>query len=139
MAAIRPYHIAVPQDKINRLQQKLELCDLPDELEDAGWNYGTSLSEVQRIAEYWKTQYRWEIVEAQLNKLPNFITTIQIEGFDPFDVQFLHKRSVVKRAIPLIFIHGCTLQTSREPHTRGLIGSTQGRAASSKSPNSYHY
>lgn len=110
MPPIHPYHIAVPHTKIERLHQKLNLSDLPDELEDAGWAYGAPLADVRRIAEYWKTSYRWEDTEAQMNALPNFITTLEIEGFDPVDVHFLHRKSPVKNAIPLLFVHGCEIQ-----------------------------
>jgi hypothetical protein len=44
MAEINPYTIHIPDSKLKRLQQKLELTDFPTyELEDAGWKYGTPL------------------------------------------------------------------------------------------------
>lgn len=110
MAIIREYHISVPRDKIERLHQKLSLTDWPDELEGAGWSYGSPLADVRSIAEYWKNEYRWEDTEARMNELPNFSTTLSAEGFDPLDVHFLHRRSAVKNAIPLIFVHGCGFQ-----------------------------
>ncbi|PSN61566.1 alpha/beta-hydrolase [Corynespora cassiicola Philippines] len=106
MGIIRDYHIAVPVAKIERLQQKLELADLPDELEGADRNYGSRLEDVRSLVEYWKTQFRWRDVEGRLNKLPNFATPISIDGFDTVNVHFLHRRSSVKSAIPLVFAHG---------------------------------
>ena len=39
-----PYKIDIPDAKLQRLQQKLELADFPThEIEDAGWKYGTPL------------------------------------------------------------------------------------------------
>jgi len=44
MAETNPYTIHIPDSKLKRLQQKLELTDFPTyELEDAGWKYGTPL------------------------------------------------------------------------------------------------
>ncbi|PVH99871.1 alpha/beta-hydrolase [Periconia macrospinosa] len=106
MEIVRPYHIAVSSERIERLRQKLELVDFPDELEGADWNYGSRLKDVQDIVEFWKKCYRWEEVETRLNKLPNFVVTLPIEGFDPVDVHFLHRKSPSKSAIPLIFVHG---------------------------------
>jgi hypothetical protein len=44
MADIKPYTINVPEEKLQRLKQKLALTDLLSyEIEDAGWTYGTPL------------------------------------------------------------------------------------------------
>ena len=39
MPSIKPYKIDVPQSKIDRLHKKLELSDLPDEIDAAEWEY----------------------------------------------------------------------------------------------------
>jgi hypothetical protein len=118
MADIREYRVAVSRAKIERLKQKLNHSDFPDELNSAGWDYGSPLGDVRRIAEYWKTQYRWEDTEAQINRLPNFMATLSIEGFDPVDVHFLHRKSRIKNAIPLVFVHGCQFPSSSESFSR---------------------
>ncbi|KAG9593456.1 hypothetical protein KCV01_g10680, partial [Aureobasidium melanogenum] len=64
MSDIKPYTISVPQAKINRLQQKLAVVDLPDELDDAGWDYGASLPEVKKLVTYWQNDYDWRKHEA---------------------------------------------------------------------------
>jgi hypothetical protein len=46
MANIQPYNIAVPQAKIDRLNQKLALTDFPDEVENVGWDRGAPLADV---------------------------------------------------------------------------------------------
>jgi hypothetical protein len=43
MAKIKPYQIAVPEAALTKLKQKLREVDFPEELEDAGWTYGTPL------------------------------------------------------------------------------------------------
>jgi hypothetical protein len=43
MTAIIPYRIAVPDEKLEKLHQKLKLTEFPDELEDAQWKYGAPL------------------------------------------------------------------------------------------------
>jgi hypothetical protein len=43
-APVTPYKIHIPDAKLQRLKQKLELTDFPQhEIEDAGWKYGTPL------------------------------------------------------------------------------------------------
>ncbi|TLS21941.1 uncharacterized protein PpBr36_09519 [Pyricularia pennisetigena] len=104
--SVTPYKINVPEDKITRLKQKLAAADLPDELEDAGWKQGSPLADVKRLAEYWRDEFDWRQAEAELNQMPQFMTTIQIDGFDPIDLHFVHVKSRAPNAIPLLFCHG---------------------------------
>ncbi|KAH7130052.1 Alpha/Beta hydrolase protein [Dendryphion nanum] len=106
MASIKPFTIAIPDSEIDRLNQKLALASFPDEVDDAGWDYGAPLPDVKRLATYWKDTYSWRNAEAALNKLPNYLAQIEVEGFGAIDVHFLHQQSQVKNAIPLLFVHG---------------------------------
>jgi hypothetical protein len=45
MSDIKPHKIEVPEEAIQRLKQKLELVDFPEELEDADWIYGSPMSD----------------------------------------------------------------------------------------------
>jgi hypothetical protein len=40
-----------------------------------------------------------------MNKLPNYITKIEVEGFRELDIPSLHQRSSAG-AIPSLFVHG---------------------------------
>ncbi|KAF2119109.1 Alpha/Beta hydrolase protein [Lophiotrema nucula] len=106
MSDIRPFTLSVPQSALDRLQEKLELTVFPDELEDAQWDYGAPLGDVKRLVEHWRTKYDFRRHEAEINKLPNFETTIEVDGFHPIDVHFVHQKSSNPNAIPLIFVHG---------------------------------
>ena len=108
MAGITPYKIDVPNWKLDDLEQRLARAKLPeDELEESGWDYGTPLSEVKRMTTYWRDQFNWRRAEDKLNRLPQFTTDIQCDGFESLKIHFLHKRSDVEGAIPLLFVHGC--------------------------------
>lgn len=107
MPEITPYTVSVPDAKLQRLKQKLELADFPQhELEDAGWKYGAPLADIKRLAARWKDKFDWRSIEKDLNKLPHFMTKIAVEGFGDLDIHFLHQESEVKGAIPLLFVHG---------------------------------
>jgi hypothetical protein len=43
MPEIREYKIAVPQQKLDRLKNRLEDYEWPTELEDTRWDYGAPL------------------------------------------------------------------------------------------------
>ena len=46
MAQISTYKITVPQEKLDRLKEKLALADFPDELDGANWDYGAPLADI---------------------------------------------------------------------------------------------
>ena len=41
-----------------------------------------------------------------MNKLPQFMTKVEVDGFGELDIHFLHQKSSSKNAIPLLFVHG---------------------------------
>jgi len=101
------FKIAVPEEKLSILQQKLALTTLPDEVEDAGWDYGAPLADIRRLVSRWKEGYDWRKYEAQLNaELPQFTRDIEVEGHGTFNIHYIHKKSEVVDAIPLLFVHG---------------------------------
>ncbi|KAK4546147.1 hypothetical protein LTR36_002284 [Oleoguttula mirabilis] len=103
---VEPYRLAVSDKAIDDLKGKLALSTLPDELEDAGWDMGTPLSDMQRLVQYWKNDFDWRASESMLNSMPNYQTDIDIEGFGTLEIHLVHQRSPVARAIPLLFSHG---------------------------------
>lgn len=105
---IATFKIAIPDERIKRLKQKLALSDFPDEVVDTGepWSRGSPLSDIKRLASYWERGFDWRKAESELNQFPQYITNIEVEGFDTYDVHFVHQTSTVSSAIPLLFLHG---------------------------------
>ncbi|KID89492.1 epoxide hydrolase 1 [Metarhizium guizhouense ARSEF 977] len=108
MASITPFKIDVPDAAIEKLKAKLELSDLPDEVDFSNdWNYGAPRDDILRLTKYWKDGYDWRAHEAKLNaELPQFTTTIHVDGFGNLRVHFVHKQSPRPGSIPLLFCHG---------------------------------
>ena len=107
MASIKPYTLAVPDHRLQKLRTKLESAEFPDELDSAGWDYGAPLADVKRLIAYWREGFDWRKQEEEINKLPNFQTEISVDGFDPLNVHFVYQKSQTSTAIPLLFVHGC--------------------------------
>ena len=103
----QPFKLAVPDESIQLLKKKLELARFPDELEGAGREYGAPLADVTRLTTHWKTTFDWRKAEAEINKLPMFTRDIEVEGFGTLNIHYIHQKSDVKDAIPLLFVHGC--------------------------------
>ncbi|KAF2761606.1 alpha/beta-hydrolase [Pseudovirgaria hyperparasitica] len=102
-----PYTISVPDEAIDDLKQRLALTKFPDELDaDDQWAYGSPLADIKRLAAYWKDGFDWRKAESKLNELPNFRTTVNIDGFGDIGIHFIHAVNPSSNAIPLLFCHG---------------------------------
>ncbi|KAL8715114.1 MAG: hypothetical protein Q9220_001071 [cf. Caloplaca sp. 1 TL-2023] len=106
MASIEPFTISVPEEQLERLSQKLSYTTFPDELEAADWAYGAPLADIKRLTKHWQESYSWRNTEAKINELPNYKTPIEVDGFGTLDIHFVHQKSPVDGAIPLLFCHG---------------------------------
>ncbi|WP_406273714.1 epoxide hydrolase 1 [Nocardia sp. NBC_00881] len=98
---IRPFHIDIPQDRIDDLHHRLANTLWPDDLPGVGWDKGMRVSYLRPLAEYWHTEFDWRATESRLNELPQFVTEI-----DGQQVHFLHVRSPEPGALPLLLNHG---------------------------------
>ena len=107
MASPKPYTINVPQEKIDRLKQKLDLAEFPDELPHSDWDLGSPLADIKKLTQAWQ-DHDWRAAEKKLNEFPQFHTDIEVDGFGTLDIHFVHQKAEDKDAIPLLFVHGCT-------------------------------
>ncbi|KAI9064689.1 alpha/beta-hydrolase [Trametes sanguinea] len=102
----QPFTLSIPDSDLELLHKKLDLVRFPDELENVGWDYGAPLGDIQRLVEHWKTKFDWRKAEAEINKLPMFTRNIDVEGFGTLNIHYVHQKSDVQKAIPLLFVHG---------------------------------
>ncbi|GLV61093.1 multidrug MFS transporter [Dictyobacter sp. S3.2.2.5] len=99
--AIRPFHINVPEEALADLRRRIVATRWPDRETVTDRSQGARLAKIQELVRYWGTNYNWRKVEARLNALPQFMTTI-----DGIGIHFLHIRSPHPGALPLIMTHG---------------------------------
>ena len=100
-AAIRPFQIDVPEEKLDELRRRLAATRLPSSELVADRSQGVQLATIQALASFWATEHDWRACEAKLNALPQFMTEI-----DGVDIHFTHVRSRHENALPLIMTHG---------------------------------
>lgn len=101
MSLIKPFKINVSQADLDDLQERLARTRWTDEVEGVGWDYGTSLSYMKELTDYWQHQYDWRQHEAELNKLAQFKTVV-----DGIGLHFIHERGQGPNPTPLILSHG---------------------------------
>jgi len=101
-ATITPFTIAVPQEDLDDLHRRLDATRWPAPVGDADdWARGVPDAYLRELADHWRGDFDWRAVEARLNEIPQFTTTI-----DGQLVHFLHVRSPEPDARPLLLTHG---------------------------------
>ncbi len=99
--AIRPFHVHFPESELVDLRRRVNATRWPEKETVSDDSQGVQLATMQKLAHVWGTHYDWRKCEAQLNALPQFITTI-----DGLDIHFIHVRSKDPDALPVIITHG---------------------------------
>jgi epoxide hydrolase len=99
---IEPFTARIPQADLDDLRQRLATTRWAPE-QPAGRDegaYGFPLSRLQRLVSSWQ-DFDWRRQEDRLNAYPQFRTVI-----DGQPVHFLHVRSAVPGALPVVLSHG---------------------------------
>ena len=99
--AIKPFRIHFPDEALADLKRRVAATRWPDKEIVPDQSQGVQLATMQKLARYWATDYDWRKVEAKLNALPQFMTEI-----DGVDIHFIHVRSKLPNALPVIITHG---------------------------------
>ena len=99
--AIEKFTINVPEEVIADLRRRLVATRWPDEIENAGWEYGSSLGYMRSLVDYWMNAYDWRRHEAAVNQLPQYRVAI-----DGLRVHFVHVRGKGPKPLPLVITHG---------------------------------
>ena len=73
---IEPFRIDVPDAALEDLRERLARTRFPEQIPDAGWDYGTELGYLRELVGYWRDGYDWRKTEARLNELDHFTTEI---------------------------------------------------------------
>jgi pimeloyl-ACP methyl ester carboxylesterase len=101
MPTITPFRIEVEDAVLADLRDRLRRARFPQQLPDAGWDYGTERGYLQQLVAYWSEGYDWRAREARMNSFEQFRTEIDGTG-----IHFLHVRSPVEGALPIVLTHG---------------------------------
>ncbi|QIP16539.1 epoxide hydrolase 1 [Spirosoma aureum] len=101
MQNVHPLKLQVSQTALADPHQRLDNTRWPNQLPVDDWSWGVPVSYVKELAAYWRYSFDWRKQEADLNRFSQFVT--QIDGQD---IHFIHVRSTVPDARPLLLCHG---------------------------------
>jgi hypothetical protein len=98
---IEPFRIAIPDDVLADLRDRIARTRWPDEIADSGWDYGTNLAYLKELLDYWQNGFDWRAQEQYLNSLRHFRAPV-----DGLRLHFLHERGRGPDPMPLLVVHG---------------------------------
>ena len=96
-----PFAVAVADDVLVDLADRLRHTRWPDQLPETSWEYGTDLGYLQELCGYWADGFDWRAVESRINGWPQGTAII-----DGQSIHFIHARSDAPDALPLLVLHG---------------------------------
>jgi pimeloyl-ACP methyl ester carboxylesterase len=99
--ALESFTIDVPGAVLDDLRERLRRARFPGAPTAAGWRYGTNLDFMRRLAQYWLEEYDWRAVERHLNRLPNYLATV-----DDYRIHLVYERGSGPHPLPLVVTHG---------------------------------
>ena len=99
--SILPFTIAIPQELLVDLRERLLRTRWTDETDAEPWRYGPPLSYMQKVVEHWLHRYDWRQHERELNSLHHCTTNL-----DGLTIHFVHEPGVGPSPMPLILTHG---------------------------------
>jgi pimeloyl-ACP methyl ester carboxylesterase len=98
----RPFAVAIGDDVLDDLRQRVRRTRWTDSVAGAGWSHGTNIDYLRELASYWADGFDWRAQERLLNeRLPGWVTDIGGR-----QVHFARCPGVGPDPMPLVLLHG---------------------------------
>ncbi len=101
MSWLSPYAVSIPEDELDDLRARLARTRWIDDFPETAWDLGVSRVYLQELCEYWRTTFDWRAQESLLNSYSQYMVDV-----DGQSIHFVHARSALTDALPLLLIHG---------------------------------
>ena len=98
---MEPFEIAISDEVLADLRQRLSLTRWPDEMPGVGWDYGSNLDYIKELCEYWRTDFDWRAQEKKLNAFHHYKSEV-----DGLSIHFIHEKGTGPNPMPLVITHG---------------------------------
>lgn len=98
--SISPFRVEISDHELADLRRRLHDARFPAPLPGDDWSTGVPVAYLQELASKWES-FDWAAYQDRLNDVPQFTTVI-----DDQVIHFVHVRSGVPGAVPLLLTHG---------------------------------
>jgi pimeloyl-ACP methyl ester carboxylesterase len=96
-----PLTIAIPEETLTDLRERLARTRWPRDFANDQWQYGTNSAYLKELVEYWLQKYDWRKHEREINTFSHYRTTI--EGMP---IHFIHQPGKGPKPMPILLNHG---------------------------------
>lgn len=101
LKGITPFKIAVPEEQLQDLTQRLRNTRWPEDIGNDDWFYGVNGGYLRDLADYWIDGFDWKTAESRLDSYANYRVIL-----DNVPIHFLHIPGKGPAPKPLIMSHG---------------------------------
>jgi epoxide hydrolase len=97
---ITPFTVDVPPTEVSDLVARIANTRWPSDVV-GDWSRGVPTAYARKLADYWANEFDWSAQQAFLNSFPQFSTSVDGQA-----IHFVHVRSSLDGATPLLLLHG---------------------------------
>ena len=109
---MEPFEIAISDEVLGDLRQRLGQTRWPDEMPGVGWDYGSNLHYIKDLCEYWRTDFDWRAQEKKLNAFNHYKSEV-----DGLSIHFILEKGTGPYPMPLVITHDGPARSLRCPRS----------------------
>ena len=98
---IKPFKVDISNKILSNIYLKVKNYPWQNMPKDKKWLYGTNLSFMKKISDYWLHKYNWKKTEKKINKFKNFKKKIE-----NLDIHFIYEKGSGPNSKPILLNHG---------------------------------
>jgi pimeloyl-ACP methyl ester carboxylesterase len=98
---VEAFKLTVPISQIADLRDRLARTRFPDQAPGPAWAYGTDVTYIRGLIDYWRENFDWAAQEARLNAFHQYRVHLH-----DIDLHFLHVEGQGPDPYPLLLSHG---------------------------------
>lgn len=101
-----PFQVKISQEKLDYISRRVREYRWYEPIKgndgrSVGWRYGTDITYMKELADYWLKKYDWRKTEASINRFKNYRAKI-----DGLNLHFIVEKGSGSNPQPLLIIHG---------------------------------
>lgn len=96
-----PFQIAIPEDEVADLRERVRRARIPPDLANGDGSYGIQADYLRSLLETWRGDYDWFAAQRRMNDYNHFRVTV-----DGVPIHYMHINGTGPNPRPLILSHG---------------------------------
>src|ERR1700736_5847673 len=101
MSVLEPFVVAIDNDVLTDLDQRLRRARFPKDLDNRDWSYGTNGDYLRELIDYWIDDYDWRARERSMNEFSHRRAVI-----DGVAIHFVFQAGRGPAPMPIILSNG---------------------------------